>query len=155
MPQGQLKFKTAMIDFATGKEVSNITAETVKDLGIESFIPTGDPQKDNLKQVAINQQILDRKDEFPKVTFADILNQLFDIIKMPSNSDFEIYATNHRYIRDSKVRNEESVTLFIKDLEKLKKLFSMPPKEHLNKKCAFLTETLEAAIITPIVNQSS
>ncbi len=154
MPEGELKFNTAMIDFATGKEIINISPDILQDLGIEPLVPTGDPQKDAIRTSEINQQIEEKRDEFPKFTFAQTLNQLFDLIQMPSNSDFEVYASVLRDIRIAKTKDETSIKVVIADLEKLKKLFSKPPKENLNKKCAFLTECLDAAIISPIIKKS-
>lgn len=155
MPEGELKFSTAMIDFATGDEIVNITPDNIKALGIEQFVPTGDQQKDALKQIEMNQELENRRDEFPKFTFGDVLNMLFDAIPMPTNSDFEVYANVLRDIRIARSRKENSIKVVIADLEKLKKLFSKPPKEHLNKKCAFLSECLDAAIISPIVKSTS
>lgn len=155
MPEGELKFNIAMIDFATGEEVPNVTPDNIKALGIEQFTPTGDQQKDSLKQVQINKEIEEKRDEFPRFTFGDVLNQLFDSIAMPSNSDFEVYANTLRDIRIARSRKENGIKVVIADLEKLKRLFSKPPKEFLNKKCAFLTECLDAAIISPIVKSTT
>ncbi len=155
MPEGELKFDTPMIDFATGKEVVNLTTDNIKAFGIEQFVPTGDVQKDSQKQAQINEQIEEKRDEFPKYTCADTLNQLFDVIEMPTSSDFEVYASLLKDIRIAKSRQEKSVNIPIHDLEKLKKIFGKPPKEFLNKKCAFVTECLEDAIISVILKQKS
>ena len=155
MPDGELKFSTPMIDFTTGQEIPNITPDNMKALGIEQIIPTGDPQKDTLKQIEMNKELEARQDEFPKFTFGDVFNQLFDVIVMPTNSDFEVYATILRDIRIARSRNETSLNVSVADLEKLKRLLSKPPKENLNRKCAFITECLDAAIISPIIKSTA
>lgn len=146
MPERILKFNTAMIDFTTGKEIQNITPDNMKAAGIEQYIPTGDQQKDILKQIELNRLLEEKRDEFPRFTFGDVLNQLFDSIQMPSNSDFEVYASTLMDIRIAKSRNEEGINVSVADLEKLKKLFTKPAKQDLNKRCAFVTECLDAAI---------
>ncbi len=144
MSSTKLNHTTAMINFVTGKEMLNPKTDELKDCGITSVIATGDPLIDAKLQKKYEEQILANTDRLSKYTLGDALNQLFDLIKIPSNSDFAVYADTLKNIRIAKHDNQDSIEITKEDLEKLTKIFKADPeKSDLNRLIAFVLECLD------------
>ena len=65
-----------------------------------------DAIKDAQKQKQINNIVEENREKRPKATLDTMLNHLFDLIKIPLNSDFEIYTSTLKDIRTAKITNE-------------------------------------------------
>lgn len=124
----------------------NATPLELKELGITPVIPTGDRAADLKLQEKYEEQIRTNRDKLSKYTVGDAMNQVFDATKMPSNSDFALYAETLKNIRIAKKDNIEFIELSKEDIVKLKKLFTNPPETpQLNRVYAFILECLDKA----------
>lgn len=144
MPNTRLYYNTVMMNFNTGEEVFNATVKELNDCGIVQFIPTGNAAVDQKAQIAYEESLKANSENLSKYTLAHAMNQLFDIIEMPNNSDFALYADTLKNIRIAKENNQDSIEISKEDIERLKKLFGKPPKNpQFNRFAAFILECLD------------
>ena len=144
MTNAKLYHNTAMLNFSTGEEILNVKAKELTECGIVQFIPTGDAQVDQQKQQQYEEALNANKDKLSKYTLANALNHLFDIAELPTNSDFAIYADTLRNIRIAREQKQDYIEITKEDIEKLKKIFSKPPKNpQFNRLVAFILECLD------------
>jgi len=133
-----------MVNFTTGEELLNSTPNELKKCGIVQFILTGDPIQDQKAQLHYETQLIENRDNISKYTLATALNQLFDITELPTNTDFGLYADTLKNIRVAREQNVDFIEITKEDLERLKKLFSKPPKNpQFNRFTAFILECLD------------
>ncbi len=144
MTNAKLYHNTPMVNFNTGEEILNVTAKELAACGIVQFIPTGDAQVDQRKQQQYEEALNANKDNLSKYTLANALNQLFDIAELPTNSDFALYADTLRNIRIAREQKQDYIEITKEDIEKLKKIFSKPPKNpQFNRLVAFILECFD------------
>ena len=152
MSTGKLYHNTAMINFSSGEEVLNVKTEELEECGIVQFIPTGDAIADQKAQQQYEISLKANKDKLSKYTLADAMNNLFDSIEMPNNSDFALYADTLKNVRIAKEQNQEHTEITKEELEKLKKIFSKPPKQPQNNRyVAFVLECINKSLIEVLV----
>jgi len=144
MSTTKLYHNIIMKNFNTGEELFNATIQELADCEIIPFTPTGNGPIDQKNQLAYEKSLRENSDRLSKYTLANALNQLFDIIEMPSNSDFALYADTLKNIRIAKENNLEYIEITKEDIERLKKLFAKPPKNpQLNRIVAFVLECMD------------
>lgn len=135
-----------MKNFNTGEDVFNATNKELSDCGIVPFTPTGNNIIDQKAQLAYEDSLKVNSENLSKYTLANAMNQLFDIIEMPNNSDFALYTDTLKNIRIAKENNQDSIEISKEDIERLKKLFGKPPKNpQFNRFAAFVLECLDKA----------
>lgn len=150
MDTAKLYHNTAMTNFNTGEEVLNVKSAELKECGIVQFVQTGDALADQKSLQVYEEALKENKDRLSKYTLADALNQLFDVVEMPNNSDFALYADTLKNIRLS--REKEYTEISKEELEKLKKIFAKPPKHPQNNRIvAFVLECLNKSIVEVLV----
>lgn len=139
---------SVMKNFNTGEEILNATNKELSDCGIVPPTNTNDQAVNQKNQLSYEDLLRDNKDRLSKYTLANALNQLFDVIEMPSNSDFALYADTLRNIRISKESGADHIEITKEDIERLKKLFGKPPKNsQLNRIVAFVLECLDKVYV--------
>ena len=135
-----------MKNFNTGEELFNATTQELADCNITPFTPTGNAVVDQKAQLSYENSLRENSDRLSKYTLSNAMNMLFDNIEIPTNSDFVLYADTLKNIRISKEDKQESIDISKEDIERLKKLFSKPPKNpQLNRIVAFVLECLDTA----------
>ena len=137
MPQNvELKILTPMIDFSTGEPIPNISFTLSKELGLKTEI-----------------DIKNHRGEIPDLTFADVINALFDVIPTPSKNDFALYNNILIDIRNAKIKNSDTITIDKTELEKMKKLVEkgLPEKPEFNRRIGFINEVIDQAIANAII----
>jgi len=133
-----------MINFSSGEEMLNATPDELKKIGIIQYTPTGDAAEDQKGLRDYEEKIKQNRDNISKYTLATAMNQLFDITEIPTNTDFGLYADTLKNMRIAKQGNIDFIEISKDELEKLKKLFSKPPKNpQFNRFTAFVLECLE------------
>jgi len=110
MASFKLEFDTAMIDFTTNKEILSPSKSELKELGITTPVRTSDAVEDQKNLDKFTDTLDDNRDNVSKFTLGDALNQLFDSIEMPGNSDFALYADTLKNIRIAKKDNESRIS---------------------------------------------
>lgn len=132
----QLNIKTPMCDFNTGKPLPNLTF----DLAIELEIKNDKDAKE-------------RRSEIPDLTIADILDTCFDLVPLPSKSDFATYNNVLIDIRNAKKKKQNYIEIDKGELEKLKTIFEkgLVDKPELNRRTGFIIEVLEQTIANIVV----
>lgn len=152
MTTAKLYHNTVMINFNTGEEILNVNAEELDECGIAQFIPTGDAVADRKAQLSYEKALKENRDRLSKYTLSNALNQLFDVIEMPNNSDFALYADVLRNVRIAREQNLDSVETSKEELEKLKKVFAKPPKQsHNNRIVAFVLECINKSLAEALI----
>jgi len=148
----KLYHNTVMLNFNTGEEILNVKAEELDECGIAQFIPTGDAVVDHKAQLQYEEALKANRDRLSKYTLSNALNQLFDVIEMPNNSDFALYADVLKNVRIAREQNLDSVEISKEELEKLKKIFSKPPKQSQNNRIvAFVLECINKSIAESLI----
>ncbi len=137
-----------MINFSTGEQMLNSTPDELKKYGITQYIPTGNVAEDQKGLLEYEEKVKQNRDNITKYTLATAMNQLFDITEIPTNTDFGLYADTLKNIRIAKQENVDFIEISKDELEKLKRLFSKPPKNpQFNRFTAFVLECLEKSYV--------
>jgi len=137
-----------MINYTTGKPIINIKPDELESLGITIPVITSDGILNQKIEAEYQQALKNNFDKLSKYTLYDALVQLFDSTEMPNNSDFALYADILKNMRIAKERDTNNIDISKEELEKLKKIFSKPPKiPQLNKLYAFVLECVEQSYI--------
>lgn len=148
----KLYHNTVMINFSTGEEMLNSTPDELKQCGIVKYIPTGDAIEDQKGLLDYEEKLKENRDSITKYTLATAMNQLFDITEIPTNTDFGLYADTLKNIRIAKQENIDFIEITKDEFEKLKKLFSKPPKNpQFNRFTAFVLECLEKSYAETLI----
>lgn len=148
MPECNVKFTTPMIDYVSGREILDATNEELDSIGIDrNPVLSGDKKKDQEYMENQTKLVEENRDNLTKYNLSKILNQLFDTIPMPSNSDFALYADILKQIRVAKKEGIDTISISSEELEKLKKMFLKPPRPEQNRLCAFVIECLDESLV--------
>ena len=125
-----------MINSATDKPILNLTAALAKELGLDR-----------------NDEIESYREKIPDYTFFDCLDELFDLVPFSSNKHFATYNNFLIDIRVAKKEKLDFIELLKNELEDLKVILekAIIDKPQINRKVAFLTQTLDNALNPVIV----
>jgi len=128
-----------MLHFGSAKPILNLDEELAKKLDIK-----------------LNENIEPYRDQIPNLTFADVFNQLMDIVPFTSNKHFATYNNLLIDIRNAKVKELESVEVEKSDLEILKIIFekALIGKPEINRTVGFILEVIDQCI-ADIINQNN
>lgn len=146
MTNGKLNFDTPMINFSNGKELLNATSEELESLDIvQPLRPSsqeGIPEYQKL-YIEYEKQLEENRDSLSKYTCGDAMNQLLDVLVLTSKSNIASYSEILKDIKIAKKNLQNTVEVTADDLEKLKKIFSEPPKDPThNRRVIFVHECL-------------
>ena len=129
-----------MIDSVTCEPIRNVTLSKSIELGFK-----------NTAEVEGNTE------KFPILTFADVFNQLFDKISLPSRNDFALYSNILLDIRNARTKKANTIPIDKTDLEKIKKVMEkgIAEQPEFNKKIAFINEIVEETISNIVIKNKT
>jgi len=127
-----------MLHFGSGKPILNLNEDLAKELDIK-----------------LNENIEPYRDQIPSLTFADVFNQLMDVVPFTSNKHFATYNNLLIDIRNAKVKELEFVEVEKSDLEILKIIFekALIGKPEINRTVGFILEVIDQCI-ADIINEN-
>jgi len=128
-----------MLNFTSGKPILNLDENLAKELDIK-----------------LNENIESYRDKIPDLTFADVFNQLMDLVPFTSNKHFATYNNLLIDIRNAKVKKLEFVEVEKSDLETLKIIFekALIGKPEINRTVGFILEVIDKCI-ADIINENN
>lgn len=132
MEEINLKITTPQINLVTGFPIVIKDLKRFEELGIKS-----------------EQDVMDNIDKLEKVKLGTVINSMFDVVSLPTREIFAVYSDISIKIRKALQDKKSTITISIHDLEALKKLFEMPPKDKqvLNSQFAFVHSELDEAYV--------
>jgi len=127
----KLNFKTPMISQSSGKPILNLTPDLTKELEIKTLA-----------------DIESFREQIPNLTFADILDQLFDSVPFSTNKHFSTYNNVLIDIRNAKIKKLDYIEIEKQELETLKAIFekAIINKPEINRNSAFIMEVVDQCI---------
>lgn len=122
-----------MLEDQEGKPFRSVTKEKLNELNIKT-----------------DKEYFERINEFPVVTLANVLDQLFDFTPLPTNTAFRLYSSVLDKIGKAKHSDKDEIEISEEESKALKKIFEkgIDGKPELNRKCAFVYNALDTAIAT-------